>query len=302
MNRVASRLLLATSTVGAGAAVLEGSGGFAVAGGLLLAFALPGLALVDLMVRDRTLTPAERLTLGPALSLALVVIGGLVLFATGVDLSRQSWVGLTVGTAMVALAAATTRDRVLAARAVAAEAPPAAAAPFAVSVSNASAGSAGSAGGRTGLVRTGTSIAQADRPEDVPAGAVVPTGRWLVRALPLVLAAAVLGGVAWMSVQSAREAVPASVTALSATAAGPVTANEMRPVAVEVTGLDLAYGPHRIVVTGTNGKPLQVRQVPAQDTTWQGTLLLSGRERLSIQLLRTGDAVPYRTVLISSAI
>jgi hypothetical protein len=314
MNTPATRLLLAGTSVLAGAAVLAGPAPLAVAGGLLLAFVLPGYALTGVVAGRRALTGTERVLLGPALSLALVVVGGLVLFAAGVHLNRPAWTVLTVGTTLLALTAAALRDRAaqpaVGAAPVAFQVPAAASAtePASEPANSGSAATVEAVHGTTitevatanrtgtGIVRPGTTIGPVE-PTEPPS-----TRQWLLRALPLVLALAVLGGAAWLSLDSNEKSTPGTVTALSAEAAGPVGARELRPVKLTVTGLVRGSAPYRIVVTGTNGSTLQTRQLDVESGSWTATLLLPARERLAVNLYRSGDAAPYRTTLLSRAI
>lgn len=274
MNHLASRLCLAAFALASGAAVLYGPGQLVIAGGFLLAFLLPGLALTDLMVRRRTIGSVERAVLGPALSLAVVVLGGLAVFATGVGLNRTSWTVLLVGTTLVALVGAAFRQRfspdeaVVAVAAVAAEA-------------------------TAGAAQGGAAVLTAHGPSS-PAASVGP-GRFALKALPLVLAAAVLGGAVWLSLDSVRQSTSAPVTALSVEETGSVGANNLRPVAVTVTGMVAGSGPYRLVVTGSNGVDTEVRTVDVASGEWQGTLLVPATDRVSINLYRSGDAAPYRT-------
>ncbi|MDT4990795.1 MAG: hypothetical protein QOH97_687 [Actinoplanes sp.] len=94
---------LAALTVAAGAGVLSGSAPLAVAGGLLLALALPGFAVTEMMLRGRTLARVERVVLGPALSLAVLVLAGLVIYVLRFRLDRMAWTSATVGVTLVSL-------------------------------------------------------------------------------------------------------------------------------------------------------------------------------------------------------
>jgi uncharacterized membrane protein len=95
--------------------VVAGAAGLAVAAqwapalvrvpaGLLLALVLPGLALTAVLFGTRRLSTVERLVLPPALSAAVLVLGGLALFAAGVPLGRVSWTALTAGVTVLASA------------------------------------------------------------------------------------------------------------------------------------------------------------------------------------------------------
>ncbi|MDT5033494.1 MAG: hypothetical protein QOC94_3665 [Actinoplanes sp.] len=95
--------VLAALTVAAGAGVLYGPAPLAVAGGLLLALALPGFAVTEMMLRGRTLARVERVVLGPALSLAVLVLAGLVIYVLRFRLDRMAWTSATVGVTLVSL-------------------------------------------------------------------------------------------------------------------------------------------------------------------------------------------------------
>jgi uncharacterized membrane protein len=71
------------------------------AAGVLLAFLLPGLSLTAVLFFGRALSMVERAVLAPALSLAVLVLGGLVLNALRIRLTAQSWATLTASTTVV---------------------------------------------------------------------------------------------------------------------------------------------------------------------------------------------------------
>jgi hypothetical protein len=84
----------------------------AVPAGLLLALVLPGAAATAALFTGRVVSTVERLVLVPALSLAVLVLGGLGLYACGVPLVRWSWAALAAGaTALGALVAYLRRRR-----------------------------------------------------------------------------------------------------------------------------------------------------------------------------------------------
>ena len=83
----------------------------AVPAGLALALALPGIAATASLVPGRQVSGVERLVLVPALSLALLVLGGLGLHAGGVPLTRWSFAALTAGATVLLSAAAYLRGR-----------------------------------------------------------------------------------------------------------------------------------------------------------------------------------------------
>ncbi|GII23957.1 DUF1616 domain-containing protein [Planosporangium mesophilum] len=77
--------------------------------GLLLVFVLPGLALAAALFPGRVLSIVERLVLPPALSLAVLVLGGLGMFAAGIPLGRASWTALTTSVTVAAAVVARLR-------------------------------------------------------------------------------------------------------------------------------------------------------------------------------------------------
>jgi hypothetical protein len=73
-----------------------------VPAGLLLATVLPGWALSTALLHRIRISTVERLVLVPALSLAVLVLGGLGMYTAGAKLDRASWTALTVGVTVVA--------------------------------------------------------------------------------------------------------------------------------------------------------------------------------------------------------
>jgi hypothetical protein len=99
VRRRPARMILALL---AAVAVLAGPRPAVIVGGLLLALVLPGAALVGALFRAGTLSRTERLVLAPALSLATLVLGGLLLYVCEIKLDRDSWAGLAAGVALAA--------------------------------------------------------------------------------------------------------------------------------------------------------------------------------------------------------
>jgi hypothetical protein len=94
---------LAVVTAVSAAGVLAGPAPVQVAGGILLAFALPGLAVTGILFRGRDLSAVERVLLAPALSLAVLIVSGLLMYVLGVDLDRVAWTAATAGVTLLAL-------------------------------------------------------------------------------------------------------------------------------------------------------------------------------------------------------
>ncbi|WP_433789999.1 DUF1616 domain-containing protein [Actinoplanes sp. CA-252034] len=99
---------LAGLTVAAAVAVELGPLPVSLPGGLLLAFVLPGFALGEAIFRPgrRDIGVVERAVLAPALSLAVLVLGGLILWAAGGHLNRTSWTLVCAVTTLIAAGAA----------------------------------------------------------------------------------------------------------------------------------------------------------------------------------------------------
>ncbi|GAA2483171.1 DUF1616 domain-containing protein [Winogradskya humida] len=105
MNALLTRIVWAATTLSA-LAVLLGPQPLPIIGGLLLGLVLPGTALTGALLRDRTLTVVERVTLAPALSMAVLVVAGLVIYLCRLPLDRVTWTAATAGVTIAALIAA----------------------------------------------------------------------------------------------------------------------------------------------------------------------------------------------------
>lgn len=100
--------VLAGLTVAAAVAVETGPLPLSLPGGLLLAFLLPGYALNEAIFRPRRrdIGVVERAVLVPSLSLAVLVLGGLVLWGAGGHLNRTSWTLVCAVSTLIATGAA----------------------------------------------------------------------------------------------------------------------------------------------------------------------------------------------------
>ncbi|MDT5038060.1 MAG: hypothetical protein QOE03_3245 [Micromonosporaceae bacterium] len=103
-RRLTGYPIMAGAAVLAGAAVQYGPASGAVVAGLLLAFALPGIAVAGVLLDRVSVSTVERIVLAPALSLGVLVLGGLGLNAARVPLNSSSWTGLTVVVTLLAAA------------------------------------------------------------------------------------------------------------------------------------------------------------------------------------------------------
>ncbi|GGN62818.1 hypothetical protein GCM10010112_21440 [Actinoplanes lobatus] len=110
MNPVRAGVLAGLTVVSA-LAVEFGPLALSVPGGLLLAFVLPGLAINDALFRPgrRDIGVVERTILVPALSLAVLVLGGLLLWGAGGTLNRTSWMLVCAVGTLIAIGVAVYR-------------------------------------------------------------------------------------------------------------------------------------------------------------------------------------------------
>jgi len=285
VNAVAARVA-AGGALAAVAAVLAGPAPAAVAGGLLLGLVLPGLAVTEALFRGRTLSAVERAVLAPALSLAVLVVAGLVVYVAGFALDRVAWTVATAGVTLLALIVpAVPLFRRTAQQSAAADAE---IAELAAAAELAVAGAAGPAPVLPPL----TPIS---RPPKPPLGSI---GRQLI---PMLLVLPVLGGAGWLSFTSSRHSYQTTVTALSAAPPGAADASGARTVTVSASGLIAADGPYRITVLGPDGTVTSTRTVTVgAGGTWTAGLSV-GPARTTVSLFRAADQRPYRTVILAAA-
>jgi hypothetical protein len=319
MNAVTNRmlshatmpLLTAAATVASAAGVLWGPSPAAIAGGILLGFLLPGLALTEILFRHRTLSPVERTVLAPALSLATLIISGLVLYVAGVRLDRTSWTLAAAGVTLVALALAALPRRVTPDEgAVAAE--PAEQRELVgaetVRIHLASPGEAATE--FIPVIRDGDPPPPGRMAPQALPGPFAPWSaqhkvevRQLMRQLlPMIMVVAVLAGAGYLSFVSSRASYDVTVTTLSAAPPGAVNAAGNRVVEVTASGLIAGNGPYDLLVTDAAGTTVLERVIAVDaDGTWSAALTLPSARRLTVGLFRAGDTSAYRTLLIAAA-
>jgi hypothetical protein len=267
-------IVLAVLTVLSGAGVLTGPAPVSLIAGLLLAFGLPGAALVAVLFRTRgALSGAEWFLLVPALSLAALVLGGLVAWAAGLPLDQHTWLGVSGTTTLVALIVATAR--------------PARPAPISDTLGDA-----------TQLDNT---LILQDR--DGHTAQASSSGYLLTRVIvPFALVALLAGGAAWLSLSSSRGTHDDTVTALSVSPPGTVDAAGNRVVRVTATGLPVDSTTYRVIVTDANGSQGTPRAVVANDQgTWTEALTVPGLERITIGLYQQGRTTPFRELILAAA-
>jgi hypothetical protein len=262
--RTRTAYVLACLTVLACAAVISGGRPLMIVGGLPLALLLPGTALSALLFRQpRRLIPIERIMLIPLLSLATLVLGGMLAWVAGAPLHRVTWLVLTAGVTLAALAAVMVREL------------------------------------RTPRVPAPRS--EDDATPDGPSEPepMDRRRRLLHQVVPAALAVLLLAGATWLSLASSIRSHHVAVTTLSVVPPGAADSSGERSVLVSATGL-AAGDAYRLVVTtakGTGGTSVTVSA--DHSGLWTSTLRLPGDDRLTLGLYRTGETAALRTVIIA---
>jgi hypothetical protein len=296
--------VVAALAVAAGAAVLFAPQALAIAGGLLLGFVLPGMALLGVLFRRRALTAVERTVLTPALSMGVLIVAGLAIHVVGLRIDRLAWTVATVGVTLAAVLA----TRLLPPRRVrAADSAEPRPRPVGEKLVRIGVGENTVRLPLNGMAEANTvvmSIVPAMLEEDEQRAAAEEKARrrrLLRQFLPLVAVAAVLAGASWLSFTTSRATHDTVVTALSATPSGPVNAAGNRTVRVSATGLVASDGPYTLSVTGPSGAATVKRTVSVTgDGTWSEALSLPGAQRMRVSLYRYGDTTAYRTLYLSA--
>ncbi|HEY1488087.1 MAG TPA: hypothetical protein VGF84_18415 [Micromonosporaceae bacterium] len=200
-----------------------------VVAGLALALVLPGYALVGVVSRGRRWSPVERIVLVPALSLAVLVLGGIVLYVARTPLATPAWALLSGGVAIVAT-------------------------PF--------------AGPRT-------------------------APRFPARlAVPVVVAALILGAAGWVSLRSAAEQRDAvAVTSLSMLPAGD-------DVRIDVATEHAPPASYRLVVAGPGGFRSTLAPPVGSNGQWARDLAVPSGGRVTADLYRGDSTIPLRSVFL----
>ena len=270
---------LAVLTIAAGAGVLSGPSAVRVVGGLLSALGLPGLALTTALFRDRiALTAIERIMLVPALSLATLVLGGLVAWGAGLSLRRETWLGVSGVVTLVALGTTLIWPVAVPVRAKRVKLP--------------------TPGDPTLILPV---FLDRQRTRDMSQMRRLLPSRPAQTVLPLVLALALLGGASWYSVWTSARTHDVTVTYLSAAPPAPANSLGERSVAVTASGLAGGNGAYELVVTGPSGAETSRQELTADGRgQWSGAVTIPGGERTTIGLYRSGETTPYRTLIVAA--
>lgn len=314
-NRALGLMLIALVTVAAAAGVLVGPSLTAIAGGLLLGFVLPGLALTELLFRRRTLSPVERTVLAPALSLATLIISGLLLYVAGVHLNRTSWTLAAGGVTLVVLALTALPVRIRRREPVPIDGEMVGSEPVSrdrelVGASPTALPVAGDAATDfIPVIRDGDGPPPKKTPPALPgpfapwsAAHKVEVRQLLRQLLPMIVVVAVLAGAGYLSFVNSRASYDVTVTRLSAAPPGVADAAGNRVVEVSASGLIADSGPYNLLVTNPAGANVLERAITVDgDGSWSAALTLPATVRLTVGLFRADDTTAYRTLLIAAA-
>jgi hypothetical protein len=236
-----------------------------VVAGLALAFVLPGYALTRALFTGRQLARLERIVLIPALSLAVLVVGGLLLYVARIKLTMPAWALLAGGVTVAAAAGAYAR--------------------------RAYARDAHASGARGDDVRVQSASMRSPSRRTARRGLAV---HWIAPALAALL---LLGGAGWISLQSAsqqRKSVAVTELSMLPTSGSPDLASQRVSIAIE--NQNMSGGNYRLVLTGPDGFRAAFAPELGRDGTWRHAVTVPIGGRVVADLFRNGVSAPYRSV------
>jgi hypothetical protein len=255
----------------------------AVAFGLIFALILPGYAITRLLGHARDLSRIEELLCIPALSMASIVIGGLVIDVAGFTLTRSTWAVFLAGVTEAALVL----DLVL---------------PWRNGIT------AGDTVSSTGMASTGmatTGMAWAGGASTIAPATVRTAGasRLSRRGTTLIvgglLAATALVAVVTMVIGE-KDAVATQPPAATAIGMVPAFATEApgstRTVSLYVWNGEGSPTTFTIRLTGTGKFTDTIRATVYDNSQWSGRAKVPSTGKVTAELFRPGDKTPYRTV------
>ena len=232
--------------------------------GALLAFVLPGLAATGALFVARPLSTVERAVLAPALSLAVVVLGGLLVDVLGMRLTAGTWGGLTAIATVVLAGVRHLRwyRSTVDGQAVTVDAVP-----------DEESGRFAAADGRTVALKLGS----------------------------LALVAVLLGGAFWIAMRSAVNQPEPGYTALSIVQEDDNNRSDaLRPVTIAVECHEDDTTQYRVEVKGAKSGVLSrffVTLDPGE--VWKSDLQVPNTDKVTADLFKGTDSTPYRSVFLS---
>lgn len=250
-SRPITPALVGPSTTGSPSAL-------AVGVGLLISFILPGYALTRLLNRARELNRLEQAFCVPALSMATIVLGGVISDLTGFTLTKPTWTYLLAGVAEAALVLDLALDMLL---------PP------------------------RGVYEAPKSV----EPEMPGPRHTVRTKLVVAGVLSAIVAVSVVVMVAGEHDAVSHEPIPATALGMVPAFANEKPA-AMKTMAIYVwngEGRDLAFT-IKFVATGWAGTSVTHRVF--NDAQWATQVKVPSVGKVTAELFRPGDTKPYRTV------
>jgi len=232
--------------------------------GLLLALALPGIALTAALFGGRALSTVERLVLPLALSFGVLILGGLGVYALGIALNRASWTTLTAGVTVIAGVSTALWQRLR------------------VPVS-------GPAASETTIF--GRVL--------VPEQEKIRLGTAFWRVVPLIVAVVMLVGAGAIALRSARDD-HAAYTSLSLVPAPDNAAHPgRRAVVLAVHCEEAGTTGYRLRVVGDNGFRQTFDLTLQPGTDWSQTVQVPPTGTVTADLFKGSGSSPYRTVYLA---
>ncbi|GIH13862.1 DUF1616 domain-containing protein [Rugosimonospora africana] len=255
-----------------------------VVAGLLLVFVLPGVAATAALFPELAvpepgraanerprLSRLERVVLVPTLSLAVPVIGGVLLNLVGLRLTAATWGGLGAVATLLLAGVAYLRQR-------------------------------GSRSPSDPFAPAGGSA----RPAAFPPGAAGsgrpgrPAVGMLRRLAPLAVAVALLGIAGWIGMRSATNGAQESFTALSMVPDDdPNPADQVRPVTLAVDCHESAPTRYTVKVREDAGDGHQYQLSLQPGEVWKQDLDVPTTGRVTADLFKGDGDTPYRSVFVS---
>jgi hypothetical protein len=248
----------------------DGPSVIAIAFGLIFALVLPGYAITRLLGHARDLSRVEELFCIPALSMASIILGGVVIDVAGFTLTRSTWAVFLASVTEVALIL----DLMLPWRTVAA----------------ATDSMPSNGGPPTAGVATVRMAAPSGRPL---------SGRARMLIVGSLLAATAVVAVVTMVVGE-KDAVATQPPAATAIGMVPAFATEApgstRTVSLYVWNGEGAQTTFTIRLTGTGKFTDTIRATVYDNSQWSGRAKVPSTGKVTAELFRPGDKTPFRTV------
>ena len=248
----------------------DGPSIIAIAFGLIFALVLPGYAITRLLGHARDLSRVEELFCIPALSMASIIIGGVVIDVAGFTLTRSTWAVFLAGVTEVALVL----DLIL---------------PGRTDVAAADSVPSNGMPPTTGPATVRTAVASRRR-LDGRTRALIVGGLLAMTAVVAVMTMVV----------GEKDAVATQPPAATAIGMVPAFATEApgstRTISLYVWNGEGAPTTFTIRLTGTGKFTDTIHATVYDNSQWSGRAKVPSTGKVTAELFRPGDKTPYRTV------